>query len=719
MTPAAFRLDFSNRVIEHLGIKLYQNKPTNVIAEFLSNCWDADASKVSINLKASDGDTTPEIIVCDNGRGMTREELINEFLIIGRNRRGSPLDKTPGMRMPMGRKGIGKLAGFGIAHTVDIVSIPNHKLRNEDGTPKVYWLRFHLAKMLEKSNFVGPTGYEPEVLADGQNVSDWKIECAKVGLDNLYADLIAQAEAGEGGVCIHLHDTTLKKAINSDALLRSLGARFTVTLLRADFVVKVNGKGVNPNDAFPSFQDFAIGTFQEPISEKIKAGGIERDVKYWARFVSLSDADWPLENAGVGVYAHGKIAQDRPFFFNVRGKEIFGRYLYAVIEADWLDELEADVVSTDRRSVNWDTDETADFHLWGATKVNEWVEAFKKWRKEQPKQDIVNRVRKISGPTTLSGVEENALADLLSELLPSFGNDEEAKDKATQTMKSAWVHEPTRQLTKRLWKQVFSEGDMESAVFSDLVDKLRDSLIPEAMSLAVTMAQRIAAITAMRKMIESEKTETHLQRLVEKFPWLLGPEWEKLTANQAIRTLVRDKHKPNRPAGEWALGETDGGLRPDFVFLSDLGEQEQIIVFELKGPEAGKTLQISEYHQLRQYLDIIEGAYPHLTVEGRLIGHDIGGFRESDNRIKVGRWSEILGKARLMHASYLGALLSASEAGATDERIKQIADFGGKETMELLDKLHEMSNLPSVVLDAIKKNPALAVPAEELPPARP
>ncbi|WP_280190367.1 ATP-binding protein [Delftia sp. PS-11] len=714
MSDSVFRLDFSNRVIEHLGIKLYQNKPTNVIAEFLSNCWDADASKVAINLKATDGEATPSIVVCDNGRGMSRDELINEFLVIGRNRREKPDDKTPGLRLPMGRKGIGKLAGFGIAHTVDIVSIPNNKLRKKDGSPEVYWLRFHLDKMLEKSAVLGPTGYEPVVLADGISLDDWKIKCQNDGVLNLYSDLIASAEAGEGGVCIHLHDTTLKKAINADALLRSLGARFTVTLLRSDFEVKVNGKGVNPNDAFPAFQDFSIGSFQSPNVEKIKIGGVDREVRFWARFVALSDADWPLENAGVGVYAHGKIAQDRPFFFNVRGKEIFGRYLYAVIEADWLDELDNDVVSTDRRSVNWDTDETIDFHKWGVGKVNEWIESFKKWRKEQPKKEIVDRVRRIAGPTTLSAPEEQALAELLSDLLPNFGNDEEAKDRATQTIKSAWVHEPTRQLTKRLWKQVFSEGEVEGAVFADLVEKLRDSLIPEAMSLAVTMAQRIAAITAMRKIIESEKTETHLQRLVEKFPWLLGPEWEKLTANQTIRTLIKDKHVPSTTNGEWKLDDAEGGLKPDFVFLSDIGEQQQIVVFELKGPEAGKTLQISEFYQLRQYLDIISGAYPHLTVTGFLIGHDAGGFKATDTRITVGRWSEVLGRARLMHASYLGSLLSASEAGATDERIKQIANFGGAETMELLEKLHEMSNFPSVVLDALKKNPNLAIASNSM-----
>ena len=86
-TAKPFRLEFSNRVIEHLGIKLYQNKPTNVVAEFLSNCWDADATEVQIELTAHGKDGHPTIVITDNGRGMTRDELTDEFLIIGRNRR--------------------------------------------------------------------------------------------------------------------------------------------------------------------------------------------------------------------------------------------------------------------------------------------------------------------------------------------------------------------------------------------------------------------------------------------------------------------------------------------------------------------------------------------------------------------------------------------------------------------------------------------------------
>lgn len=474
-------------------------------------------------------------------------------------------------------------------------------------------------------------------------------------------------------------------------------------MLRPDFSVSINGKAINPQEALPLFHAFGFGTIEQPVIETLKLAGIEREVRYWVRFVSLSDSDWSIENAGVGVYTHGKIAQDRPFFFGVKGKEIFSRYLYGVIEADWLDEMPDDVVSTDRRSVNWETDATAAFYEWGSDKLSNWVEGFRRWRKDQSRKESTERIRNIPNSGTLSGTEEDALAELLSEVLPALGNNEEAKNDVVFSIKAAWTHQPTRQLTQTLWTQLFAMDGMDPILFASLVEQLRKSLVPEALGLAVTVAQRIAAITRMRKLIESERTESDLQRLIEEFPWLLGPQWEKLTANQTIRTLVQNKHKPDMDLGEWAVPTTLGNLKPDFVFLSDIGAQQEIVVFELKGPEGDKTLQPGEYRQLGKYLEIIRSSYTDQTikVKGILVGHDKGGFEEHDKRIEVVTWFQILNSARAMHVSYLASLLKASEPSISDERLKQISDFGGQETKELLARLESISGFPSILTDGL------------------
>ena len=605
----------------------------------------------------------------------------------------------------MGRKGIGKLAGFGIARTIDIVSSPNQVLRKDEPAPeaKFYWLRFSLREIVAKSNAAFASAYEPEVVADGISLADFQTLPDKDEHSAAYAHFLSNAQAGTGGVCVYLSNTTLKKATNVDLLLQSMGRRFTVAMLRPDFVVNVNNKTITPDKALPPLHDFGFGDWSTPKVENLMINGVSREIRYWIKFVNLQGSDWSIENAGIGIYAHGKIAQDRPFFFDIKGKEILSRYIYGVIEADWLDELPNDVVSTDRRSIDWDTDETICFHEWGAIKISTWLEDFRKWRAQQPKTEIIKRIRTVSPASTLTGTEEEALAELLNEVLPSLANDEEAKNRTTKSFTEAWTHAPTRLLTKGLWERVFSSMNSDSSLFAELVENLRKSMVPEAMGLAVTMAQRVAAITVMRKMIEADKTETHLQRLIETFPWLLGPQWERLIANQEIKTLVTKKHKPDEGLGEWSIAGDKIKLKPDFVFLSDAGKEKEFIVFELKGPEAGKTLQPVEYEQLAEYLRIIRAVYtdPKITVTGVLVGHDFGGFELNDRRITVKRWSEVLLEARNLHVSYLQALLLASDPDASDIRLKQIADFGGKETMELLNRLAPLGNFPNILTDTL------------------
>lgn len=635
---------------------------------------------------------------------MTRDELIDEFLVIARNRRTHPSELSVGKRQLMGRKGIGKLAGFGIAKTVDVISVANPTKRSSDfkvADSKCNWLRFSLDEIVG----FGMSGkYKPDVIADNIGFDEFRDLAESHGLSSQLDSLISNFQKGKGGVCVRLFDTTIKKSINPDVLLKSLARRFTVTMLRPDFTVTVNAKAINPVDALPSFYDFSIGTMESPITEIVEINGEKRELKFWVRFVNISDSDWSIENAGIGIYAHGKIAQDRPFFFDLRGKEIYSRYVYGVVEADWIDQLEEDVVSTDRRSIDWETNDTEPFHEWGLKKMGEWVNAYQKWRQSLPKKEIVEKIR--AQKINLSGQEEEALAELLSEVFVDLGNNEEAKEKATVRIASAWTHAPTRALTQSIWKEIVKTPQASPELLAELLQKLNESMVPEAMNLALTMSQRIGAITSMTKMIEQERTETHLQRLIEKFPWLIDPKNEFLTANQTLRTLVKEKHVPNKESGEWEIGSIEGRLKPDFVFLADPAVEREIVIYELKGPEGSKTLQPEEYKQLSNYLEIVSRVYNYedIKIKGVLIGHEKGGIREFDNSITIKRWSDVLLDARHLHVTYLEALLQVSMPGKDDQRMQQIANFGGPEAIELLKRYSERQAFPKEILSEINSD---------------
>jgi hypothetical protein len=158
-------LTFHHEVVEHLGLKLYQNRPTNVIAELVSNSWDADASNVWIDIiTAADPAHESLIAVADNGCGMTFSDVRDNYLVIGMPKRDRPDMRSPGGRKPMGRKGIGKLAPFGIAAKIDVVTIAV----SEVGGALITWFRLDLAGIRDQEA-KHSTSYHPElILANAQ-----------------------------------------------------------------------------------------------------------------------------------------------------------------------------------------------------------------------------------------------------------------------------------------------------------------------------------------------------------------------------------------------------------------------------------------------------------------------------------------------------------------------------------------------------------------------
>ena len=151
--PLPFRV--SPHMLEDLGLNLYSSLP-RVLVEFIANAYDADAQKAEIRLDfdlissqrqqmqrewkrefgqsdSIDDTVTPledrllpddtTISIEDNGHGMAKQELEEKFLVAGRRRRlEEKKNHSPGGRAVMGRKGVGKLAGFGVARRIEVVT---------------------------------------------------------------------------------------------------------------------------------------------------------------------------------------------------------------------------------------------------------------------------------------------------------------------------------------------------------------------------------------------------------------------------------------------------------------------------------------------------------------------------------------------------------------------------------------------------------------------
>ncbi|MGX9309644.1 ATP-binding protein [Pantoea ananatis] len=675
------KLEYSHNIIEHLGLKLYQNKPTNVIAELISNSWDADAENVWLDIfDSSDLDSSEKYIsVIDDGYGMDPHAIKDKYLVIGLKKRNKNNAKERSLnkeRLLMGRKGIGKLAPFGIAGKLSVMTI--YKINN---ISKISVFSLDISGMLSEDDpGLMLASYPPEVIYFDDFLSD--IDGSQLSHLN-YEKFIERVGKKGSGTAIVLSDIKQKNAISLSKMNQSVGRRFTIAFDNDDFKIFLNDKLVEPEQSLPKFD---IRYPEKGYDDcTININGKDRLVRYWAGFIY--SADWPQDEAGVGVYAHGKIAQDRPFFFKVKGKEIYTRYMYGVIEADWLDELEDDVISTDRTTINWETDETEKLHEFCHQLVKNWIERFRKDGNPGSKAKVLEIIKNTPNIPKITSSEQNAIADLVHQLGPKVHKDKTIQLEVVKAMTASWTHKPMQILIKKMW-DAFDISEDSADSFTNSIKSLNEHLVPESLSMSVIQAQRIYALSKLYA-LKNTGNENQLQTLLESFPWILGTEMENLRPNQTLKENVAEAaQKGHIPAHGYLKEEMaqdkDAKLRPDFVFFSNESETK-IVVVELKSPQV--PLEIKHRSQLSSYLDWFEGQYPKAEMKGILIGQNAQDMKPMRTNIEIFSWEEIYIDSRREHLELLAAMLHGVSEHYDDTRIQDVIAMGGEQTKELLGRL--------------------------------
>lgn len=106
-SPNTYRIRPAGRHLLTIGSDLIQDKYAAVV-ELVKNAYDADSPDVEINFRVSNNKTL-SIDIVDRGHGMTRDIVINKWLVPSTD---DKLNRkfSPGGRVMQGRKGIGRYA---------------------------------------------------------------------------------------------------------------------------------------------------------------------------------------------------------------------------------------------------------------------------------------------------------------------------------------------------------------------------------------------------------------------------------------------------------------------------------------------------------------------------------------------------------------------------------------------------------------------------------
>jgi len=373
-TEAKLHIRFHGRVIEHLGIDMYQS-PVASIAELISNAWDADARQVHVTLPPHVRGRG-EVVIQDDGEGMTLRQCQDRYLKVGYNRRKDRnSERTSGGRPVMGRKGIGKFAGFGIANVLEVETVSA-----ETGEKTVFRLDVERLTGTETETSVGQDGMEVDVL------------------EYLPPD---ESRRSQHGTRIRLHQLTLKQTPNVDRFRVSMARRFLLMERSDEFSVTVNGSPIAEVDEVGV--DGVQFDFPGDYSEDEKPAGMSIDDGWgieslrngaeirW-RFMFYRDPIRDDDLTGISVFSHHKLAQ-RPFLFDLQGGMGGQQALYYLsgrVIAEYIDEQPKDLISTERQRINWESDDTRPLLEWGQDRIRKLALIWKS-RRAEAKVDAMNK----------------------------------------------------------------------------------------------------------------------------------------------------------------------------------------------------------------------------------------------------------------------------------------------------------------------------------------
>lgn len=646
-----YTLRISRLTIDKLGVRLY-DRASAVVAELVANGHDADATNVWVELPLStllagrDPETREptssgyEIVVRDDGHGMTPAEAREYYLSVGRDRRKSAGqgDRSRGKHRPvMGRKGIGKLAPFGICKRIEVVSSGGKPVPGRGYLTTHFFLDFD--KILKDTDTaveldVGPMDGTYQ-LKTGTTIRLTSFLAKRVpGPDDFHRQLAVRFAFVDPGFHIHIRDTRANPPVDSDI---------------GQFQVEVNA-------------DTRIDVSGRPVL----ADGRELSVKGWVAMARQSHKN--QEGAGVRIYARGKIVAttrdfEQPAGFT--GEYTMRSYLVGEVEANWLDD-EEDLIRTDRQAILWDSDLGSALRAWGAELIKEVAKKSAKPRREKKRDEFLKKSElkdKASARYDDPAVVEEAVQ--LGEQIGSFAAEDELDDPdyiegLTEIILSVAPHRALVEAFKKIAKQ-------EEATIDELITLFGKTKLAEMASYAQIAAERVTTILSLERLISGTNVpEADLQALISSAPWLIRPDWSVLTANQQLRTfrgqLVR--FFKTRYGQDIDIAVSYETKRPDFTLIQ---HGNRLHVVELKAP--GHGFNDADYDRLQNYVDAFEEFFEqHRQVSSAFPeGWQIDLIADSVNlqrRANVHAFSSFMNKRQVVRSTWEDFLQAAVQAHA-------------------------------------------------------
>lgn len=542
--PKPWEMTVDLSVIENLGLKMYVTIPP-VVCEMIANAWDADAHSVRVQFPTGSINKDSKIAIEDDGIGMNFEEIGPKFLRIGRKRREEEgKDTSQSGRKLMGRKGIGKLAPFGVAKILEIETCRDHTANS---------FRMDIEKILEAAK--RKRAYFPDPIKIKEKVKK------------------------EHGTELVLKSLIRTSPIDVDSYRRSIAKRFSI--LGKDFTVEVNGLAITPEDWLRP-EDMQEGYLWPYNNVCIAEGHPEWIVNGW---IGTTRNPLPEEQRGVIVMARGKLCQDTPFYFGVSvGEKHAYAYITGILQAEFLD-AEEDYIATHRSSIVWESLPGIAFIEWGQEQLRDISGQWQNKRREQ-REKVIRKDPEFEKWLGNLPTAEAKLADKVIKAITADEHmDDEKRKELAKFMKDSFEQQVFQQMVAAL------PPEPQDA---RLIEVFKEWGFIEAKEILRIVKGRISTIEQFVKFVkEDAKEKPTIHEFFREWPWILDPTWTQWNDEVHFSQLLRETFPDHN------LDEPD--RRIDFVCV---GAGDTVHIIELKRPS--HKINAKDLEQLLRYVAFVK-----------------------------------------------------------------------------------------------------------------
>lgn len=722
--PSTFPLRIQGGMLEALGINMYSTIG-KCLVEFVANAYDSEAKSVSIAIPFDAIQTAREkvkaeakeevkqkkrdpftalltplpdsvsIVIEDDGHGMSPDDVAKKFLPINRKRRADAsgeetvLKSETGKRNVMGRKGLGKLAGFGAATKVVIRT----KRKGE--------------------TFATTFTLDDTTIRLAENLGEVKIPAT-------YKDGLKPDDHGTRITLTGLKSDAVRYSV--DTISHAIREAF-FGIQPADLAVSINTKQIEPEKPEFAFCYPLGATVDKPAEAVVKVDDVTSlPITYVVGFHDKGK-HLPVARRGARIYCNDRLAAGPSLFGLPTGMHNFHSqsYMQCIVRADELDRHGIDLVNTNRTQLREDNEIVSALIDFIEDAMKKALAAHAKWKEDTVDDDIeksktAKAVMRITD--ALEGKAKTSVKKLIRTLAIEHGADSaEFAELAPLVAQSVNAGEVLIKLT-----EMGTDPKSLQQIALNLVE-LADIEKSDVLKIYRGRRNGIAALLKLIQQGEGELwkrkgTEKQLHQLFKEQPWLIRPEYARyLTSDDDLGKVTTAIAAHLKVDGAATLEDSK---RPDLVFvMSDSAAPHQINIVELKSP----SLPLKNEHltQLEGYIAKVEKycvteLHRQVHVQGYLIGTmpDAKSVNDDENLLlsrmgKAGpdtQWKVIglrslLEQAQIAHACVIESLQKDIAAGLADDD-DAVDDPAGGDVAG--DNAHDPAD--QVGADATKGSPA-------------